>query len=153
MSIVSLCRLRCCIFQLKRCQSINTWSFPSFMLHIRNWTKLRLSQLLFLNPILFRSVFLAQLRFYTTIGNLIVPIYPVTKIVVIFHCLSKSLKVSKSQNKFMKSSFLPKNDDFTNLFWDLLTFRTTLLTDQKFQCIFSYIGLICCDKISFFTAF
>ena len=110
MSIVSLCRLRCCIFQLKRCQSINTWSFPSFMLHIRNWTKLRLSQLLFLNPIFFKSFFLAQLRFYTTIGNLIVPIYPVTKIVVIFHCLSKSLKVSKSQNKFMKSSFLPKNE-------------------------------------------
>ena len=59
------------------------------------------------------------------------------------------LKVSKSQNKFMKSSFLPKNEqniarisaltfraeilaifrsfvgrngDFVNLFWDLLTF-------------------------------
>ena len=54
------------------------------------------------------------------------------------------VKVSKSQNKFMKSSFFPKNErniarisalnvrkgDFINLFWDLLTFSYP--TQQKY---------------------
>ena len=34
-----------------------------------------------------------------------------------------SLKVSKFQNEFMKSSFLPKYD-FINSFWNLLTFKS-----------------------------
>ena len=110
-SIVSLCRLRCCIFQLKRCQSINTWSFPSFMLHIRNRTKLRLSQLLFLNPILLKSLFLTQLGFYIPIicsnwwrfncSNVLTLLQ--MYIVITFHCLNKSLEqflLKVGQNNF-----------------------------------------------------
>ena len=106
MSIVSLCRLRCCIFQLKRCQSINTWSFPSFMLHIRNWTKLWLSQLLFLNPILFMSFFLTQLGFYTTMicSNWRFNCSNFQCILLLtFHCLNKSLEqflLKVGQNNF-----------------------------------------------------
>ena len=77
------------------------------------------------------------------------------------------LKVSKSQNKFMKSSFLPKNkrniarisalnvraeilaifrsffgrnDDFINLFWDLLTFSMISLLEQITFCKKKCIG-------------
>ena len=42
------------------------------------------------------------------------------------------LKVSKSQNKFMKSSFFGRNDDIINLFWDLLTFTCLSKLEEKF---------------------
>ena len=79
------------------------------------------------------------------------------------------VKVSKSQNKFMKSSFFPKNkqniarisalndraeilaifrsffgrnDDFINLFWDLLTFTTYLCIANVL--IINIIGIFLC---------